>query len=100
MRTSMTPCDAVLDCRWTQDFRAWNYPEWRELLEAAMPEAETSAIRLATHTGAPLGSQEFLTVLEKRQGRRLQVLPRGRPRRQCVAQAVPCVQPCLLEAGE
>jgi putative transposase len=73
--------DAVLDWRWREWLRFWDCGEWRDLLLAATPDSEPDLIRQATRTGAPLGSQEFIRLLESRAGRRLRVRPRGRPRK-------------------
>jgi hypothetical protein len=73
--------DAVLDCRWPDHFESWDYLEWKEILGAGMVDGgEEEAIRRATLTGEPLGSRGFLAQLERRAGRRLRVLERGRPK--------------------
>ncbi len=72
--------DAVLDCDWAGYCRFWDYREWRDLLLAGMPDGESSAVREATRTGEPLGSPEFVVGLERQVGRRLRLLPRGRPK--------------------
>jgi len=71
--------DPVLDDGWSGCFRGWNHTEWRECLQTEMLESECDALRLATHTGEPLGPRQFMTQLERQAGRRLRVLPRGRP---------------------
>jgi putative transposase len=38
-------------------------------------------LRLNTHTGRPLGSDSFLSKLEKLLGRRVRPLPVGRPKK-------------------
>ncbi|MBZ5585919.1 MAG: transposase [Acidobacteriia bacterium] len=73
--------DAVLDCRWTEYFDRWDFNEWKEILAAGAPDEECAAVRRATRTGEPLGSRTFLADLERRIGKRLLVLERGRPRR-------------------
>jgi putative transposase len=70
--------DPVLDARWQNWVRYWDYAEWRDLLATTL-ECDPEIIRLATHTGVPLGSREFVARLESRTGRRLQPRPRGRP---------------------
>jgi putative transposase len=72
--------DPVLDFRWEEYVGRWNYGEWREILEAGMEDRECDAVRRATSTGEPLGAREFVTAMERQAGRRLRVLPRGRPR--------------------
>jgi len=56
--------------------------EWRETLVEAEEEEMVSALRAKTHTGRPLGSDSFLSKLERALGRRLRALPRGRPRKE------------------
>jgi putative transposase len=72
--------DAVLDCDWAAYCRFWNYREWQDLLLSGMADGESSAVREATRTGVPLGSPEFVVGLERQVGRRLRLLPRGRPK--------------------
>ena len=73
------PVDPVLHRDWSGCFRKWNYTGWQECLQAEVLESECDALRLATHTGEPLGPRQFVTQLERQAGRRLRVLPRGRP---------------------
>jgi putative transposase len=73
--------DGVLDYRWPEYFDGWSYGEWREILAAGGAEGEEEAVRRATRTGEPLGSRRFVAELERRSGRRLRVLERGRPKR-------------------
>jgi putative transposase len=61
--------------------------QWRKELEAGMSESELSRMRLSTHTGRPLGSDSFLSKLEKLLGRRVRPLPVGRPRKEKVKKA-------------
>ena len=65
-------------------------PAWRERLDGAdwreqltQPEDETALARLrrTTARGRPLGSDSFLSKLERILGRRLRPLPVGRPRK-------------------
>jgi hypothetical protein len=53
----------------------------KELLSKGGAGDVEEAIRRATRTGEPLGSREFVAGLERRAGKRLRVLERGRPRR-------------------
>ena len=54
---------------------------WRETLaEVARDTGAMDSIRRNTHTGRPLGSDGFLSKVEKGRGRRVRPLPVGRPR--------------------
>jgi putative transposase len=53
--------------------------EWRERLQQADDERD-KLIRLRTQTGRPLGTDSFLSKLEKKLGRRVRPLPVGRPK--------------------
>lgn len=55
--------------------------QWRSELAGGIDEAQTTRIRLSTHTGRPLGSDSFVSKLEKMLGRRVRPLPIGRPRK-------------------
>lgn len=46
-------------------------PDWAEFLAAGLSEAEHRAIRSGERTGRPLGSETFVTDLERRLGRTL-----------------------------
>jgi putative transposase len=52
--------------------------EWRNELVSGIDEKEISRIRLSTHTGRPLGTDSFVSKLEKMLGRRVRPLPVGR----------------------
>lgn len=54
---------------------------WKEVLEQGVDPEFAEAFRLNTHTGRPLGSDSFLSKLEKKLGRRVRALPVGRPRK-------------------
>lgn len=58
--------------------------DWRKELEAGLSDSELERVRLSTHTGRPLGSDSFLSKLEKLIGRRVRPLPVGRPRKEKV----------------
>jgi putative transposase len=73
--------DAALDPHWMEYVDHWDFTEWKEMLSAYMPEAESEAVRRATRTREPLGSQEFISGLERQKGKRLRVGERGRPHR-------------------
>lgn len=53
--------------------------QWRKELNAGIDEIELGRLRANTHTGRPLGSDSFLSKLEKLLGRRVRPLPVGRP---------------------
>jgi putative transposase len=57
----------------------WSEEAWREYLTAGEKESELAAIRRCTYTGRPLGTAEFIGVLEKKMLRRLKLLKGGRP---------------------
>ncbi len=59
----------------------WASGKWRAELKRPEDEASISRLRLSTHRGRPLGSDSFLSKLERRLGRRLRPLPVGRPKR-------------------
>jgi putative transposase len=65
------------------DLRSWydmiSAEQWRKELNAGIDETELGRIRGNTHTGRPLGSDSFLSKLEKLLGRRVRPLPVGRP---------------------
>ena len=67
------------------DLKGWfeiiSAAEWKKLLMAGMEKAEMMKIRNYTHTGRPLGSDSFLSKLEKKIGCRLRPLPVGRPKK-------------------
>jgi len=52
---------------------------WRKELDGGMAESEVGRLRLNTHTGRPLGSDSFLSKLERLLRRRVRPLPIGRP---------------------
>lgn len=54
-------------------------------LREALRDPEDDAVRVIrshTHTGRPLGTDSFLSKLERILGRRVRALPVGRPRKQ------------------
>jgi len=55
--------------------------DWIEVLTEVPDETETRWLRLNTHTGRPLGSDGFVSKLERFLERRLRPLPVGRPRK-------------------
>jgi putative transposase len=61
---------------WQND---WTDASSRQYLAAGIPETELASIRQCTHTGRPLGTQEFVHALEKSMSRRLVPQRGGRP---------------------
>ncbi len=57
----------------------WNYASWREYLAQSDKETALASIRQCTHTGRPLGTQEFVHALEESIKRRLVPQKGGRP---------------------
>ncbi len=53
-------------------------PDWRELLNSALPQADYDAIRRGERTGRPLGAAAFVEQLEGRLGRTLAPQKPGR----------------------
>ena len=61
---------------------AWTPASWRSFLsDAAEEEEEAERIRRNTHTGRPLGSEEFVRQTERMLGRALAPQKGGRPRK-------------------
>ena len=65
------------------DLGPWNSSAvakgWKTTLAEMLGKETLSAVRLNTHRGRPLGSDSFLSKIERRVGRRLRPLPVGRP---------------------
>lgn len=57
---------------------------WKQYLDSEENEKEVNDIRKHTLVGRPLGTTTFIAKLGKKVGRRLSVLPRGRPKKQSV----------------
>ena len=53
---------------------------WQETLLEPQDDQEMKFLRTNTHTGRPLGSDKFISKLERTLGKRLRPLPIGRPR--------------------
>jgi len=67
-------------CLTMEPWRAqWTVARWRDFLGEGESESQLAAIRESTHTGRPLGSQEFVEALEKSMRRRLSRRKGGRP---------------------
>ncbi|MEI6519316.1 MAG: transposase [bacterium] len=54
---------------------------WRERLFSPEEEMEIMMLRNTTHTGRPLGNEEFIIEYESKLGKRLSALPVGRPKK-------------------
>lgn len=67
------------------DLKTWNkmisVKEWQKELVQGLDLEQISKLRLSTHRGRPLGTDSFLSKLEKLLGRRVRPLPHGRPRK-------------------
>jgi len=67
------------------DLRGWykiiGAGEWKKLLMEDMDQTELTKLRSNTHTGRPLGSDSFISKLERKVGCRLRPLPVGRPKK-------------------
>jgi putative transposase len=59
----------------------WSPGDWRDMLSGAEDERDLRQLRLSTSRGRPLGSDSFLSKLERLVGRRLRPLAIGRPRK-------------------
>jgi putative transposase len=57
----------------------WDASSWREYLLAGETESEILSVRQSTHTGRPLGTEEFVRGLEGATGRTLAPRKGGRP---------------------
>jgi putative transposase len=57
----------------------WDVARWREYLQTEESASELRAMRQSTHTGRPLGSEEFVRALEERTERTLAPRRGGRP---------------------
>jgi len=55
--------------------------QWKRLLMQRLPDKEVQELRRGIVRGWPLGSDNFLSKLEKAVGRRLRPLPVGRPKK-------------------
>ena len=57
----------------------WNASSWKAYLDAGETDAEVKRIRQCTHTGRPLGSEEFVRNLEEVTNKSLAPRKGGRP---------------------
>ena len=69
--------DAWLEMQPWRD--SWTPARWHEYLRATGAEADADAIRRNTHTGRPLGTEDFVAALERTLRRRLAPEKGGRP---------------------
>jgi hypothetical protein len=70
------------DCLAEDPWRSqWTAEEWQAYLALGETELDLAEIRLCTHTGRPLGTEEFIVSLERLSNRRLTPLKGGRPRK-------------------
>ena len=61
--------------------RYWTGTGWRAFLNAGQSESDVARLRQCTHTGRPLGTEEFIQGLEQSTERRLAPQKGGRPRK-------------------
>jgi len=61
--------------------KRWTDREWRQFIAEAESAAEISALRHCTHTGRPLGTEEFMAELEQMTLRPLIPRKGGRPKK-------------------
>ncbi len=64
---------------WRQRFRP---AQWKRMLQRPEDAQIVGTLRSRTHTGRPLGSDSFVSKLERALGRRLRALPVGRPKKE------------------
>jgi hypothetical protein len=57
----------------------WDACSWKQYLLAGQSESEIDSVRQSTHTGRPLGSEEFVRELEAATKRILAPRKGGRP---------------------
>ena len=70
--------DAVLG----EDLFPWTQrDDYIEFIRSSIPVGEVEEIRQNARTGRPLGTEKFVTGIERRLGKRLAALPIGRPRK-------------------
>jgi putative transposase len=55
--------------------------DYIEFIRSSIPAGEIEQIRRSARTGRPLGTEKFVTGIERRLGKRLAALPIGRPRK-------------------
>ncbi len=66
------------------DLKKWNkmisVREWKKELAGGIDLEQISKLRLSIHAGRPLGTDSFLSKIEKLLGRCVRALPHGRPK--------------------
>ena len=60
--------------------RKWTESEWRSMVSEGLDDASVDLMRRHTSRGRPLGSDSFLSKIERLIGRRVRALPHGRPK--------------------
>jgi putative transposase len=73
---------SIIDTRELFKYIEIKQAQWKDFIDTPDNEEEVSVIRKYTMTGRPLGSDSFISKLEKRVGERVHALPAGRPRRE------------------
>jgi hypothetical protein len=71
----------IEDLRDRQDIFWWGFAPWRKFLAVEESAADVHALRECTHSGRPLGSDEFTEIIEQSTHRRLTPQKGGRPRK-------------------
>lgn len=62
-------------------FKMISAKQWHRELVSGLDEKLINTIRLRTHTGRPLGTDSFISKVERLLGRRVRPLPIGRPKK-------------------
>ena len=65
----------------TKWYKMISATQWQNALLDGIDESKVSSLRISTHTGRPLGSDSFISKMEKMIGRRVRPLPTGRPKK-------------------
>ena len=60
--------------------RKWTEAEWRSMVSEGLDDVVVDLMRRHTSRGRPLGSDSFLSKVERLVGRRVRALPPGRPK--------------------
>jgi len=79
VHTGVLEKNNLLDLETWRSF--WDVPTWKDFLRKSDDDKKLGEIRLSTNRGRPLGSDSFLSKLEKAAGLRLRPLPIGRPKK-------------------
>ncbi len=79
-------CGLATDEAGVLDMAAWDRAAgdvaWQDVLRDRLDAEELAGIHLCTSRGRPLGSDNWLSKLERKLGRRLRPLPLGRPKKE------------------